>query len=418
MAEEKILIVESSDVRSRALSMILGQIGGYEISRSPTVLEALKQIKLHSFDLVLTNTVVQKDLDGIKLAQIVLLRGLVPEPPLIMMATEQKDSGLVRKCRHIGVVDYLIYPYDPETLLQRVKEALGQRQEMSKPDTQQAIVKTLKNILDLPTISQVHDRIGQLLASDGSSAKDVSEVMEIDQSITSKVLQLANSAVFGFNRHISSVKDAVALIGFEQVGDLVTAATTFEALGRVEESPHFNRMAFWEHSIGCGTIAKILADKLGVDPERAFVAGLLHDIGKVVLDGYFPELFAQALQVASTEAISIYEAENKTLPINHEIVGSHLARQWKLPDALTDVIGSHHNLKPQKSMYARLVLLVHVADAQCRLLRVGNAGDSSTWTPQKLVLRRLGISNADLTAWKPEMETEIKKAQGLLQMMD
>ena len=295
MAKTRILVVESVEVRGRALEMILGQIGGYETVLVSSVTDALIQIKEQPFDLVLSNTVVKQPQDGLKLAQIILLRNVVAKPPLIMMVTKEKDQELVRKCRHIGVVDYLVYPYDPVNLLKHVAAAFQQHTGMSKEQERKGIAVALKKIVDLPTISQVQKRISDLLGSDRSSAADVARVMEIDQSITAKMLRLANSAVFGFNRHITSVKDAVALIGFEQVADLVTAVSTFEALGRVEESPHFNRLAFWEHCIACGSIAKVIGDKLKIDPERAFVAGLLHDIGKVVLDGYFPRLLREGV---------------------------------------------------------------------------------------------------------------------------
>ena len=418
MAKTKILIVEGVEVRGRALDMILGQIGEFETVLVSTVTDALMKIKAEPFDLVLANTEVSKHGDGLKLAQIILLRNVVAKPPLVIMVTKEKEQELVRKCRQIGVVDYIVYPYDPVNLLKRVSDAFGQHKGMTKAQARRSIAATLKKIIDLPTISQVQDRITDLLASDRSSAADVARVMEIDQSITAKMLRLANSAVFGFNRHVTSVRDAVALIGFEQVADLVTAVSTFEALGRVEESPHFNRLAFWEHSIGCGSIARVIGDKLKVDPERAFVAGLLHDIGKVVLDGYFPEFFGQALQMAAKEGISIYEAETKTIPINHEMVGGYLARQWKLPEPIADVIGAHHTLKPQKSMNMRLVVLVHVVDAQCRALGVGNAGDNSVWEPTNSMLTRLAITRSDLDSWKPEMQEAIKNAQGLLELAE
>lgn len=416
MAKTRILVVESVEVRGRALEMILGQIGGYETVLVSSVTDALIQIKEQPFDLVLSNTVVKQPQDGLKLAQIILLRNVVAKPPLIMMVTKEKDQELVRKCRHIGVVDYLVYPYDPVNLLKHVAAAFQQHTGMSKEQERKGIAVALKKIVDLPTISQVQKRISDLLGSDRSSAADVARVMEIDQSITAKMLRLANSAVFGFNRHITSVKDAVALIGFEQVADLVTAVSTFEALGRVEESPHFNRLAFWEHCIACGSIAKVIGDKLKIDPERAFVAGLLHDIGKVVLDGYFPDYFEKALQTAAKEKMPIYEAENKTIPINHEMVGGYLAREWKLPDPIADVIGAHHSLKPLKSVNMRLVLLIHVVDAQCRMLGIGHAGDDRKWEAANNILSRLAITRANLVSWQPEMQVAIKNAQGLLEL--
>lgn len=417
MANGKILIVESSATRGKALALILGEIGGYEARHVLTVMDALKEIRDQSFDLIATNTAVDRAGDGIKLAQIVLLRAAGPHPPLMMVVTLDQDRELVKQARRAGVMDYVIYPYDPEDLLKRVRDALGQKQGMTKNQVRRAVVDTLKKIMELPTVAAVHDKIETLLNDNTTSADDVAKVIEVDQSITAKVLRLANSAQFGAAHHVTSAKEAVTLMGFQQVGDLISAVTTFGALGRVEESRHFDRMAFWQHSIACAAIAKVMAVKMEIDPDRAFVAGILHDVGKVIMDGYFPEYFSQALELAQEKGMSIHQAEKECLPVTHEIVGRYLAGRWNLPEALVEVIGAHNSLSLQKSAHARLVQLIHVADAQCRLLGVGNAGDHVVWQPEPTVLAQLRIGREDLAAWKAEMSEEVQKARSVLDLI-
>ena len=325
--------------------------------------------------MLMINTTVQKPNDGLKLAKLLLLRVEKTKRPLTMMVTQQADKGLIQQAARVGVVDFIVYPYDPETFLQRVRTAMSQREDLSDDQVRKGIMESLEQILDLPTISTVYTQIEELTKREDTSADDVARAIEVDQAITAKVLRLSNSAFFGFARRIASVKDAVTLIGFESVRAAVAAVTTFDALGRIEESPNFPRRAFWEHCIGCGAIARFLAGKLDMDADQAFVAGLMHDIGKVILDGYFPEEFAMALKTADEKNLTIFEAEKDVNPVTHEEVGRHLAERWNLPEPLIEVVGAHNSLSVEKSEHAQWVRLAHVADARCRALSVGLAGD-------------------------------------------
>jgi putative nucleotidyltransferase with HDIG domain len=183
----------------------------------------------------------------------------------------------------------------------------------------------------------------------------------------------------------------------------------------VTESPRFNREAFWQHSIGCGAIAKTISEQIGMDASRAFVAGIVHDIGKVILDAYFPDYFEKALQEAASEHLTIYEAERRVLPMTHEDVGRHLAQQWLLPEELVAAIGSHHSLEHRKQAHTRLSELIHVANTQCRLLKVGHSGDDALSLPNSHALQHLGLRPADLQAWQPQMHEAITAALAVIQ---
>lgn len=414
---QKILVVERNRTRGRSLEFLLGELGGYQTAYVETMLDALKLIKVGAFDLIITNTGVDREKDGIKLAQMVLLRRMVKNPPRIMIVTTEMSAELVKESKRVGVVDYIVYPYDPDHLLRRVRSVFAERADMGEADVRKMIATTLRQIMELPTISPMYNRVEQLLHDKDATAVDLGEVLRLDPSISAKILKVANSAASGLSRTVTSVPEAIALIGFRKTGALIQAATTFEAIGRVEESPNFDRGKFWQHSIGTATVASVIADKQGMDPDRAFVAGILHDVGKVIMDGYFPDYFNQALEVAAKDSLSIYEAEKKVLPINHETVGRQLGTLWHLPEELVEVIGAHNGLHVTEEKHLRLVLLIHLANVVCRQMRVGQAGDEKRIRPHPSALTKLDLTPELLVKMKPALDSEVKRNQSLLQLV-
>ena len=415
MAGEKILLVEGNATRARGVCLILEKLGGYKLVHAPTVDEAIRDLKAGSFDLIITNITIVRLLDGVKLVQLVLMRRVDSHRAPVMILTSQKNVEVVRECVRAGVVDYMV-SYAPEELLGRIRKVLAEHRGLNEDQLREGIIQALEKILGLPTISAVHVRLQQLLRSDETSAEDVAKIVALDQSLTANVLKLSNSALFGFTRKILSIKDAVALLGFKAVQVAVAAVSTFEALGRIEEKK-FHRAAFWEHAIGCGAIARVLAGKLKMDQDHALGAAILHDIGKVVLDGYFPNYFARALDAASERGIPIFQAEQEALPVTHEEVGRHLAERWNLPEPLVEVIGAHNSLSIQNPKHAELVSLIHVADARCRQLKVGRAGDDAVWEPKPEALEHLGITVAALDDWESEIKQEVEKAESVLDLV-
>ena len=415
MAGEHILLVEGNPTRARGLCLILEKLGGYKLTHAPSAGAAIHELKSGSFDLILANITIAKPLDGVRLVQLILMRHVALHRIPVMIITSQKDREVIRECVRAGVVDYMV-SYDPVMLLQRIQKALTQHQSLTTDQVREGVIHALENVLVLPTISPVHIRLQQLLEDGTTSAEDVARVVALDQSITANVLRLSNSAFFGFSRRILSVKDAVALVGFKAVQVAVAAVSTFEALGRMP-AKGFDRTAFWEHAIGCGAIARVLASKRDMDTDHAFVAGILHDIGKVALDSYFPNYFASALKIASEKKIPIFQAEQAALPVTHEDVGRHLAERWNLPEPLVEVIGAHNSLSPGKTAHLKLVCLVHAADARCRQLKVGYAGDDVMWQPKPDALKQLGITEAALNDWTDEMKAEIRNAEGVLDLV-
>jgi putative nucleotidyltransferase with HDIG domain len=173
----------------------------------------------------------------------------------------------------------------------------------------------------------------------------------------------------------------------------------------------FNHTLFWQHAIGTGITARVLARSCDIDQDVAFTAGLLHDIGKLVLDVHFPDEFACVLARRDSDNCLLREAETLVLGFDHTVVGAKVAQQWKLPAAIQEVILYHHDYEQLRSK--PLVNLIHISDIVCRGLEIGNGGDSLIPALEPEALDRLGLDWNILQAYLPQIE-EMNASANLL----
>ena len=167
--------------------------------------------------------------------------------------------------------------------------------------TEELRAKIFSTIDELPTLPTVVPKLLNLMDGSRSNATQVTETISRDPALTSKLLKAANSAYYGFPQEITDLERAVALLGFNMVKSLALSVGVFQTLGSGKNTPCFSMEGLWIHSLSVATVIRELAKRLGKEDEKAhlFVVGLLHDIGKVVLDQFFNELFQQALEVAN-----------------------------------------------------------------------------------------------------------------------
>ncbi len=209
----------------------------------------------------------------------------------------------------------------------------------------------------------------------------------------------------------SNIKHAGTLLGIHTLHGIITAAGIIDHFPPIAKEQRFDRNSFWLHSIGTGIAAQVLARRCGHDPEQAFTAGLLHDVGKLVLAVYFEQDFTNVLLYRDKYDCLIREAEEQVLGFDHTEIGSRVARHWKLPTALISAIRFHHNLSEHTSVLAELV---HVADILCRGLDIGHGGDNLIPILDENVLARLGFDWGDLKTALPEIECLNTSASMLL----
>lgn len=197
----------------------------------------------------------------------------------------------------------------------------------------------------------------------------VSELISCDKSIAAQCLRLANSPLFGRYKAVESVRAAVIALGARRLRDVLWSCYL------VKMSPKGNwpiaPVVFWEHSFACALVSRQLAKKIGApDPDKAYLCGLLHDIGEVVNATVLPDEFRKATEKAVAENISLYEAERQVIGFTHCEAGNLLADYWSLPEDVRTVILHHHSPQNAPSA-ARLVAIVTLSDLLCRMRDMG-----------------------------------------------
>lgn len=278
---------------------------------------------------------------------------------------------------------------------------------------QKDIKSKINHIQDLPTLPDVVLHCNQLLNDENVLVDDLAKIIEEDQSITAKILRVVNSAFYGFPRKISSISQAVIILGFNIISNIMLSVSVFSSFSESKGSDLFDLAKFWKHSIGCGSTAKFIGEELNIAHSgETFVAGLLHDLGKIILIQYFHNEFCQALEIAHNKNILIVEAEKEGLGISHSQIGRFLAEKWKLPQNLVDAITFHHD--PSHSKIApELSSIIHLSDIICRGINIGNSGDNSIPEIDHYVWDKFGLESDMIGKWLPDIKNQADLASML-----
>jgi len=202
----------------------------------------------------------------------------------------------------------------------------------------------LNRVDDLPPLPAVAAKVMGMAEDDRTSAMDLAQVLATDQALTAKLIRISNSAYYGFARRISTVREAVVMLGFKQVRQVSVGASMMNTFKRSGVDDGFDLDLFWGHSVAVAGAAEALAKKtLGAKPEDAFTAGILHDIGRLVLRQVLPQEFSQAISMARTGEISLHQAELEVTGYAHDEIGQALGERWKFPGHLVDAVRCHHD---------------------------------------------------------------------------
>lgn len=255
-------------------------------------------------------------------------------------------------------------------------------------DTDQTRAKRVELIIrqldSLPTLPVVATRLLKATTAERSSLKEIVSLIESDQSLTAKILTLTRRAHLGLGNSVTTVEKAVVMMGLDAVRNAILSIQVFETFGPKgsRDEGDFDRLEFWKHSlaVACGAqlIAEQLPKSLLLDPDEAFVCGLLHDLGKVVLDNCLPKSFARVVKIAETNRSSIADVERRVLGIDHAAIGKKLADQWQLPEKVSNAIWLHHHKSsqlPEHIGHRTLIDVMYLADLIAREQRIGFSGN-------------------------------------------
>ncbi len=262
----------------------------------------------------------------------------------------------------------------------------------------QSLQELLNDEVELPTLPDVIIRLLSAVDNPESTAPDVARIISSDPALMTKVLKLVNSPFYGMPRQIATLTQATVVMGFAAIRNVALTIAVFNEFGRSDGKPlqfEFTREKFWEHSIAVAMMADTVAAKAKYSKnEDAFIAGLLHDIGKIVFDRYLHDDFIAVLTLADASGMSIFDAEKNVLGESHAYVGSWLADRWRLPAHLVDAMRHHH--APQDSEVDwPLVAIIHIADKLVRQEGYGHPGDNLTPEIDQMTGNKLGLEAKD-----------------------
>lgn len=288
-------------------------------------------------------------------------------------------------------------------------------EESMKVDSQK-LEQLINKIDDLPTLPSVVDEINTLLRNPRTSAEEVGQAIIIDQTITSKVIRLVNSAFYGFPGRINTITHAIVILGFNTIRNIVLTASIISAFKKNVRNDEFDLTEFWRHSITTGAIAQTIGrQRKWENLEELFISGLIHDLGKLVLFLYLPDEFDNVLHLAKKENILFKDAERKLLGTDHSELGVLLADHWKLPAYLKDSMRYHHY--PLSSPNPETNSAVHIADILSQGLGKGESGNPSIPAIDPKVWNLLEFNRNRLDEVFTDSWSDIEKAEIFLKIL-
>ncbi len=249
----------------------------------------------------------------------------------------------------------------------------------------------VQSVNELPSLPQVALEVMRLTRDPNTSARELNDVICQDQALTANMLRLANSAYYGFPRLIGTVGEAVVLLGFQTVRSIILTAALGDTLSKEVKAYSLEKGELWRHSIGVATAGRMIAMKAGYKyQDLAYTAGLLHDVGKIVLADYLDIYCTEVMEKVSADKVSFSDAECEILGIDHAQTGGEVAKKWNFPAEIVEAITYHHT--PDLAVQdPKLTAITHIADIMCTVIGVGIGIDGLLYQASAHALEILGL---------------------------
>lgn len=271
-------------------------------------------------------------------------------------------------------------------------------------------MELMEKLDDIPTLPVVPMKVNELVNDPNSSGSDVAEVLKKDQVLTAKILKLANSSYYSIPGGVSDVQRALAFLGFNTIAQLILGLSVLSMFEEID-GEDFTMLDFWKHALGTAVCSEILAKKTQYPkPEEVFTCGLLHDIGKLVLNQIDSDRFRSINKEAKENEAGFYETEIKGDLPSHTFLGEMIAEKWNLPVMIRLAIRYHHSHVEEMSTLLDsekpVIQMVSLANKICVKNEIGKSGDYSKAPITESMLKPLGLTLADL----PEIEEKLEKS--------
>ncbi len=265
----------------------------------------------------------------------------------------------------------------------------------------------IENIDNLPTIPPVMRNLLSIIEDPQVSLSEIGNFILKDPALTSRILRVVNSPIYGFPGRISTISQALILLGLNVVKGMLLGVSAFDIMKKV-------MTGLWEHSIGCAVTARIISQRrASIYLEEVAVAALLHDIGKVVLGLRFSDEYKKVLKETEKKGVFIFDSERKQFSVDHATVGAWLTGKWKFPMSLVEVIEYHHKPHLSKNVPVQAAI-VHLSDILVRAKGFGFAGDNFVPAIHPSVFDMLDLTETDIKDILDEMEDSFGHIEDIL----
>jgi putative nucleotidyltransferase with HDIG domain len=279
----------------------------------------------------------------------------------------------------------------------------------------------IQNFIDrMPSLSTTVTKVLEICNKPETSPKDLNQVISLDPVLTGRVLKLINSAYYSLPNKITTLTRAIIMLGLNTVKNLALSTAVLGTLNKAGTSQGMSMDNFWTHSICVGVTARALATAKKIPNlmrEECFVAGLLHDLGKIVLSNCFPEQYDFALKETCEEQGSLLAVEKEIFGGDHGAVGRMIAEKWQFNETISDALSHHHDPVAAPDSSRELVSIVAMANIYANIYDFGSAGDPyQNYDTVVEVLHQVGFQWNELSFLMDVVENEIEKAQIFLQV--
>lgn len=276
---------------------------------------------------------------------------------------------------------------------------------MQDMDLKTSVKGQILSVTDLPTLPSVLDEVSKLVDDPNSSTEQVAKVIAHDQVLSAKVLKMVNSPIYGFPGRITTIQHALVLLGLNVIKGIIISTSVFDIIQQAMSG-------LWEHSIGCALASGAVAKAAGFeDPEEFTVAGLLHDLGKVVTAVQLPELNAAIMKTVEQKQVCYYDAERLVLGFGHDRINAWLARHWNLPPNVREAMTYHHH-PDRAQFYQQTAAVVHLGNFLVRVFEYGNGGDDQIAYFKPAAMKVLKLKMKDLEPVMDELSDQLMEISG------
>ncbi|MFI4876547.1 MAG: HDOD domain-containing protein [Blastopirellula sp. JB062] len=278
---------------------------------------------------------------------------------------------------------------------------------------EEALDILIQRIDEVSSLPQIAVQAMEIASAEESSASDLTAIVECDVALSSRVLKLVNSSAFGLRNTVTNLQQAIAYLGMKQVRNLAITASVSELFSGGDNVGKYSRSGLWEHMVAVGIAARIFAKKHRIgDPEDAFIAGLLHDLGIVILDQFLNSRFALMLETMNPQQVQV-RWERQYFGFDHTEFGERIARHWKFPEVVVDTIRYHHMAGVYRGRHSPMIKAVEMGN-----MAMNEAGITALGAKYSRIsmaaLNHFDMTIGDLSRFAEEVKDELEKYQDWL----